>query len=261
MRLSALYLFPVKSARGLSLQEAVVGDRGFDGDRRFMLVDGEGQFLSQRRLPRMALLEVVLDGEVLRLTAPGMALELPRRPQDGPARRVRVWRDDVDAWSLGPEAAAALSAFLGVACELVYMPDASERPVDTDWAPPGYRVGFADGFPYLLTTTASLADLGRRGAPVEMVRFRPNLVVDGAEPFAEDGWQKVRVGEVRFQVCKPCARCSIPNVDPQTAEVGVEPTRTLVEFRKFDGKVRFGQNLIALDSGTVRVGDEVVVED
>jgi uncharacterized protein YcbX len=259
MNLQAIHVFPVKSCRGLSPTEAEVGDRGFEGDRRFMLVDAERQFLSQRRLPTMALLHTAFEGARLRLTGPGVALELPARPAGGEARRVRIWDDEVDAWSLGPEAAGALSAFLGLACELVYMPDSTERPVDTDWAPAGYRVGFADGFPYLLTTTASLAELGRRGADVEMLRFRPNLVVDGAEPFAEDGWQQIRIGDVRFSVVKPCARCTIPNVDPATAEVGVEPTRTLVGFRKLDGQVRFGHNLIAQGRGRVRVGDPVVV--
>jgi uncharacterized protein len=260
MRLQSIHLFPVKSLRGLALEEGRVGDRGFEGDRRFMVVDAENQFLSQRRLPRMQLLSAWYEGERLRIAGEGVALDLPRHPREGAARRVQVWRDEVDAISLGPEAASALSGFLGQPCELVYMPDEVNRPVDVEYAPPGFRVGFADAFPYLLTTTASLAELARRGAPVEMVRFRPNLVVDGAEPFAEDGWKRIRIGAVRFAVLKSCARCSIPNVDPATAEVGVEPTRTLKLFRKLDGKVRFGQNLIAEDAGVVRVGDAVSIE-
>ena len=258
MRLLSLYLYPVKSARGLALSEGVVGERGLEGDRRFMVIDEAGLFLTQRTLSRMALLQVTLSAERLRLFGPGVDLDLPRHPSGGERRRVTVWRDQVDAWSLGPQ--PELSAFLERRVELVYMPDETVRPVDLDWAPPGKKVGFADGFPFLLTTTASLAELARRGADVEMIRFRPNLVIDGTEPFAEDGWRALRIGAVRFLVCKPCARCTIPNVDPLTGEVGVEPTRTLIGFRKFDGKVRFGQNLVAEDRGLIRVGDEVVIE-
>lgn len=258
MRISALFIYPVKSARGLSVDGAEVGDRGFVGDRRYMLVDEDGHMLTQRALPRMALLQVTPDGDRLRLTAPGVDLEVPARPAAGASRQVTVWRDTVGAWSLGPQ--PQLSRFLGRACELVYMPDETERGVDTDWAPPGFRVSFADGFPYLLTTTASLEELARRGAPVGMIRFRPNIVVDGAQPFAEDGWKALRVGGVRFLVLKPCSRCSIPTVDPQTAEVGVEPSRTLATFRAVERKIYFGQNLVAEGRGTIRVGDEVAIE-
>jgi uncharacterized protein YcbX len=258
MRISALYLYPVKSARGLSVAQAEVGDRGFAGDRRFMLVDEHGHMLTQRALPRMALIDVTPDGDRLRLTAPGVDVEVPARPTGGAERQVTVWRDTVGAWSLGPQ--PALSAFLGAGCELVYMPDETERGVDTDWAPPGFRVSFADGYPYLLTTTASLEELARRGAPVDMIRFRPNLVVDGAQPFAEDDWKALRAGGVRFLVVKPCSRCSIPTVNPETGEAGVEPTRTLATFRKVEHKIYFGQNLVAEGRGTLRVGDEVVIE-
>ncbi len=222
-----------------------------------MLVDERGHFLSQRSLPQMARLVVRLQSDRLIISAPGLALEVPRRPESGAPRTVEVWGDQMPAWSLGSEAAQALSQFLGVGCELVYMPDESVRPVDPDFAPPGLQVGFADGFPFLLISDASLAELARRGAPVEMIRFRPNLVVDGTAPFAEDGWRELAVGGVRFRAVKPCARCAIPNVDPSTGEVGVEPTRTLVGFRKIDGQVQFGQNLVALGRGVVRVGDPV----
>jgi uncharacterized protein YcbX len=255
LRLSALWVFPLKSARGLSFSQAEAGDRGFDGDRRFMLVDGEGRFLSQRRLPRMALIHTSLDDSSLRITAPGLSLVVPRRPAGGEPRQVTLFDDRVDAWSLGKN--PALSSFLEMECELVYMPDESQRPVENHAE---HRVGFADAYPYLVATTASLAELQRRGAPGDVLRFRPNLVVDGAETFAEDGWRTLRIGDVRFSLVKPCARCPIPNVDPETAEVGVEPTRTLVEFRKRDGKVYFGQNAIAEGRGIVRVGDEVVIE-
>jgi uncharacterized protein YcbX len=257
MRLTSLHVYPVKSARGLSPTEWEAGERGFEGDRRFMIVDREGHFWSQRTVPRMALIDALPEGDRLRLSAPGLSLEVPLRPAAGEPRRVEVWGDEMDALSLGPEAARALSEFLEGACELVYMPDESRRQVNPDYAPPGLTVGFADGFPYLLTTTASLAELARLGGDVPMDRFRPNLVVEGAAPFEEDGWGEITVGEVCFRVVKPCARCPIPNVDQRTGERGLEPTRTLAQHRKRDGQVWFGQNLIALGRGRLRVGDPV----
>src|SRR5258706_5909141 len=199
MRISALWIFPVKSMRGIAVDEAEVGDRGFVGDRRFMLVDGSGRFLSQRTQPRMALIDAALDGNTLRLSAPGLPpVEVPRRPRAGAARRVQVWRDTVDA--IAVDGGAAIGAWLGLDCELVYMPDESLRPVAE-----GGLASFADGYPFLVATSASLAELNRRAdragrrpdeavggrgneiggaGAIEMIRFRPNLVVDGAEPFA-----------------------------------------------------------------------------
>jgi uncharacterized protein len=257
MWLTSLHVYPLKSARGLSPAEWQAGERGFDGDRRFMVVGPEGHFWSQRTVPRLALIDALPEGDRLRLSAPGLSLEVPLRPEGGEPRRVEVWGDEMDAWSLGVEPAHALAEFLGGACELVYLPDESRRQVDLEYAPPGLNVGFADGFPYLLTTTASLAELARLGGDVPMDRFRPNLVIDGAAPFEEDGWHELTVGEVRFRVVKPCARCPIPNIDQKTGERGLEPTRTLAQHRKRDGKVYFGQNLIALTRGRLRVGDPV----
>jgi uncharacterized protein YcbX len=254
MRLSALWIFPVKSMRGISVEEAEVGDRGFDGDRRFMLVDANGKFLSQRTQPKMALIDVAPEGDTLRMSAPGLSpVEVPRRPRGGAARRVQVWGDTMDA--IAVDGGAAIGAWLGVDCELVYMPDESQRQVKE-----GGLASFADGYPFLVATTASLAELCRRGAgELEMIRFRPNLVVDGAEPFAEDEWQTLTIGGVSFRAVKPCARCTIPTVDPRTGEMGKEPLRTLAQFRRRDGEVWFGQNLVADGRGRLRVGDAVVV--
>jgi uncharacterized protein len=261
---TALHVYPVKSARGLAVDDAEVGDRGFEGDRRFMVVDARGRFLTQRKLPRMALLEVALEdgGARLRLSAEGAGgFTVPSRPERGQlhtvTRTVEVWRDRVLALALGPEPAAWLSRFLGVPCALVYMPEATQRRVDPDYAPEDARVGFADGFPFLLASTDSLAELARRGADVPMSRFRPNLVVSGAAPFAEDTWKTVRIGEVTFEVCKPCSRCAITTTDQLTGVVGQEPLATLRTFRRAGREVRFGQNLVHRGRGHVRVGDGV----
>jgi uncharacterized protein YcbX len=252
----SLHVYPVKSLRGFALSEAAVGDRGFEGDRRFMVVDDNGVFLTQRTHRRMALVDVAVVDGALRLDGPGMSsLRVPLRPTAGTLKEVRVFNDRVTALPAGAEAAAWLSRYLEQPCELVYMPDASMRPAGTG------RVGFADAYPFLLTSTASLADLARRGADVPMIRFRPNLVIEGAPAFAEDGWRRIRIGAVRFAVVKPCARCTIPTIDPETAEAGVEPSRTLATFRRAGNDVLFGQNLIQLDTGVVRLGDPVVVEE
>ncbi len=259
---SALFVYPVKGTRAVPLAEAEVGDRGFVDDRRFLIVDPAGKFLTQRTLPRLALIAGTIAGETLWLDAPGMApLEVSRRPWGGPARSVEVWGDSCAAWSLGVRPAEWVSRFLGSPCELVFMPEASERPVDPALAPEGARVSFADGFPFLLTSTSSLAELARRGADVPMSRFRPNLVIDGAAPFAEDQWRAVRIGGVRFRLAKPCGRCSVTTVDQDSAVVaGLEPLRTLATFRRQDGEVMFGSNLVHEARGTVRVGDQVTVE-
>lgn len=255
----SLHVYPVKSAGGIARASAEVGDRGFLHDRRFMVVDEAGQFLTQRAFPRMTLVSVALSGGSVRLAAPGMPpLEIPIAPCDGQRRTVRVWRDTCDALSLGPGPARWWSELLGVGCELVYMPDSTVRPVDPTRGPG--RVGFADGYPFLLASTASLDELSRRGASVPMERFRPNIVVVGARAFEEDGWRRVRIGKIEFRVVKPCARCAITTVDPALgAFAGPEPLRTLAEFRRSDEGVLFGMNLVHEDGGLVSVGDEVVV--
>ena len=257
----SLHVYPVKSAAGISLSRAEVGDRGFQHDRRFMIVDGAGQFLTQRVLPRMALISVALSSASLRVTGPGMRpLEIPLVPSGGSLRPVQVWRDRCEALSLGPEPARWLSELLGVTCELVYMPEATLRAVDPSFGPG--RVGFADGYPFLLASTASLDDLSRRGASVPMERFRPNIVVDGAPAFAEDHWKRVGIGPVEFRVVKPCARCAITTVDPARGVFsGPEPLRTLAEFRRSEEGVLFGMNLVHEGAGVVSVGDEVTVLD
>ena len=258
---TGLHLYPIKGTHGIAVPLARVGDRGFVDDRRFVITDLNGKFLTQRTLPRLALVTTELDGATLRLRAPGMpSLELARTPKTGAPRVVEVWDDRCDGLAVEGEAAAWLSQFLATPCELVYMPDDSRRPVDPDYAP-GAQVSFADGFPFLLASESSLAELARRGAEVPMSRFRPNLVIAGAAPFAEDTWRAVRIGEVRFAVVKPCARCPVTTVDQETAVMpSSEPLRTLATFRRREGGVMFGQNLVHEGPGVVRVGDAVIVE-
>ncbi len=256
----SLHVYPVKSLRGIDVPRAAVGDRGLEHDRRFMLVDEGGRFLTQRALPRMSLVSVAMDPPLLRLRAPGQAdLRVPLRPGGGDRLVVEVWRDRCEALSLGAEAAAWCSAFLGVAARLVYMPDATIRATSSARAPG--RVGFADAYPFLVVSEGSRAELARRGADVPMERFRPNIVVDGAAPFAEDGWTRFRIGPVTFRMTKPCVRCAITTVDPATgAFAGAEPLRTLATFRRSEEGVLFGMNAVHDGTGTIALGDAVEVE-
>lgn len=258
--LGGIRRYPVKSMAGEEFNALEVVARGFSGDRDWMLVDPAGEFLSQRKLSRMALIGARLDaGGALHLSAPGM----PELAVDGVSDRrlpVRVWGDTVTAVMAGAPADDWLGEFLQQACHLVRFPDDVERAVDPDYASAGDRVGFADGFPFLLISQGSLDGLnGRLQHPVSMTRFRPNLVVDGCEAHAEDGWRRIRIGDTVFRVVKPCSRCIIPTIDPVTAERGREPLQTLMTYRRRDNKVYFGQNLIHDGPGRLELGMPVEV--
>ncbi len=263
MRVSEIRIYPVKGLRGLSVAAAEVEPWGLAGDRRWMVVDANGRFLSQREAPQMARIDVEPRPGGLRLSAEGWGVcdvAVPDGPADLP---VTVWRDRLHAAPADGAASRWLDAALDRAgCRLVHMADpATVRPVDPDYGAPGDHVSFADGYPLLLATTASLADLSDRvGRPLPMTRFRPNLVVDGAGPWAEDGWSALAVGAVRFRIAKPCARCVVTTVDPATGIKGAdgEPLRTLADYRR-DGRGRpiFGQNLIPDGPGRIAVGDAV----
>ncbi|MBT0963372.1 MOSC domain-containing protein [Denitromonas iodatirespirans] len=259
--LEALYRYPVKSLAGESFGALEVDARGFRHDRHWMVVDPAGRFMTQREQARMALIgtHVTAQGE-LQLSAPGMpALSLPVR-RDGGRIAVDVWGDTVDAVPTDPAADAWLSAFLDTPCRLVHMADDGVRPVDPDFAGPQDQVGFADGFPFLLISQASLDDLNSRlDETLSMRRFRPNLVVAGCPPYAEDTWRVIRIGDIRFRVVKPCARCAIPTVDPDTGKRGKEPLRTLASFRRRGREVMFGQNLAHDGRGRLEVGMTVEV--
>jgi len=268
LTLSALYIYPIKSLRGIAVSSAAVTDRGLHLDRRWMLVDAAGRFMSQRQTPRMALVSVAVRDGFLGLEAPGMEpLQVPLEAPEAEPVEVEVWRDRCEARTVGASFDRWFSRFLGQDCRLVQMPDESMRPVDPIYAAhPDDHVSFADGYPFLLISQGSLDDLNRRlvergAAPVDMIRFRPNLVVEGAEPYAEDQWKRLRIGATEFRLVKPCSRCVIPTVDLATGEKGREPLATLTQYRRRDNKVFFGQNLVhELPEGAapvLAVGDPV----
>jgi uncharacterized protein YcbX len=259
--LTAIYHYPVKGLAGLSVASAALTPRGLAHDRRWMIVTPEGQFLSQRQLPQMALLQPVQRGELFYLAHKQRDLPpllLPAEPEAEPLT-VTVWDDRVAARAVSVEADAWLSEVLGRPCRLVYQPEEGHRPVDPRYAPAGEEVSFADGYPYLIIGQAALDALNARLAePVPMDRFRPNFVFSGGEPHAEDGWDEFLIGEQAFRAVKPCARCQVVTIDQARARRGAEPLRTLATYRERDHKVMFGMNLLALEGpGRVQVGDEI----
>ena len=260
VKLAAAYRYPVKSLRGEAFQALDIGPRGFVYDRHWMVVDDEGRFLTQRQLPRMALITAtLLDEGRLRLLAPDMP-NLDIDASGGDSIQVNIWRDRVDAVLADPLAADWLSRFLQRSCRLVLMPEQTTRAVDPDYAAEQDQVGFADGFPFLLISQGSLDDLNTRlEQAVPMHRFRPNLVVEGCKPYAEDTWRRIRIGPITFRVAKPCSRCIIPTIDIDTAERSKEPLLTLMGYRKRDNKIYFGQNLIHDDCGRLEVGMPVEI--
>ncbi|WP_030213940.1 MOSC domain-containing protein [Streptomyces bikiniensis] len=269
--LRSVHVHPVKAMRALTLPEAEVQPWGLAGDRRWTVVDAAGKVVTQRRHPRMALAAAEpLPGGGIVLSAPGhppLAVEVPH---PSATVTVDVFDKPVEAVPAAPGAAAWLSAFLEGDFRLVHM-DAPEhrRPVNPLYALPGETVSFADGYPLLVTTTASLDALnsliaqGDRAeeGPLPMNRFRPNLVVGGTGPWAEDGWTRIAVGEVTFRVARTCGRCAVTTTDQLTGARGKEPLRTLARYRKSDGRVIFGQNLVPEHPGTVRTGDAVKILD
>jgi uncharacterized protein YcbX len=270
--LSELRRFPVKSCRGQQLETAVVERWGLAGDRRWMLVDDAGETVTARELPRMLLIHPRLraDGG-LEVSAPDQDDLVVSRPAADRLVKVTVHGGTpFDAAAAGPDADAWFSKALGTPVRLVFADDPNRRQANADYAGPGVPLHLGDAYPLLLTTEASLAalnDLIAEGAradegPVPMVRFRPNLVVAGGLPWAEDGWRRLRVGSAEFRLVKGCDRCAIPTTDENTAVRRKEPTYTLAQHRRWDGAVWFGMNLVPLTPGaTLRVGEEVEVLD
>jgi len=275
---TALNVYPVKGLKGIALREARCTDRGIEHDRRFMVVDPDGQFLCQREHPKMATVWTEIEGDTLSLSAPDVEeLRVPLRPEGKSKARVQVWSSTCNAVTVSPEADEWFSGYLGFACALVYMPDDSKRFSNPEFGGKGNRVGFADGYAYLVTNEASLADLNAKllakdHPALPMNRFRPNIVVAGAAAFAEDDWEELRFAPpaspdsgprgndaaVVLRAVKPCGRCQVTTTDQATGEVrGPEPLATLATYRDSPFGIRFGMNLVTVHEGTIRVADTV----
>lgn len=261
INVSQLSIYPVKSTKGIDRETLRLGAMGPEYDRRWMIVDLNGRFITQRQYPRMCLIAAQLDNGVLTLAADGVAPLTVTTAAGGRERRlVTVWDDTVDAEDCGDHAATWLTRCLGVDCRLVFMPDDYQRLVNTDYARNSEIVSFADGFPLLLISDASLQDLNARlDSAITTHRFRPNIVVSGCDAFAEDHWKKIRIAGIEFDVAKSCTRCVIPSIDPATGDKQREVIQVLASYRRRDGAIHFGQNLLFDRQGTLTVGDKVEI--
>ena len=265
--LASIHIYPLKSGAPLALDQGVVESRGLAGDRRWMVVDANGKFITGRQQPRLTLVSALPDGGALQVTAPGMpALTLAPPPADSARIDTDVWGAAVRPLLGNAASHAWISAFVGVACRLVYMDDACTRRVKAKY---GGKYGtdddvvsFADAFPLLLISQAALDQLNARlAAPVPILRFRPNLVVSGTTPHAEDGWKRIRIGAIELDVVKACVRCVFTTVEFERGafDPSGEPLRTLLKYRRGDEGVTFGQNVIPRGRGILRRGDAVEV--
>ncbi|MEW6400325.1 MAG: MOSC domain-containing protein [Chloroflexota bacterium] len=257
-----LTYYPIKACRGFDLRESDCERMGLVNDRRMMVVTPEGEFLTQREHPRLALITPTLFNGSVQLAAPNFAsIHVPIQ-KTGTPRPVNIWKSKgVHAIDLGDEAAQWLSDWLGANVRLVHFAQGFKRTINERYkVNPDDHTGFADGYPILLTSEESLQDLNSRlESPVPMNRFRPNIVVKGCEPFAEDTWKRIRIGEVELAVVKPCARCVVTTIDKETLEQSKEPLKTLNKYRKQEGGAMFGQNAIPWNEGRLEVGMSVEI--
>jgi uncharacterized protein len=259
---SEINIYPVKGLGGISLDSAEMTTRGLAHDRRFMIVDADHEFVSQREVPKMATIWTERIGDQLELAAADHdPITIDLQPRALPTRTVRVWSSHVHAHTVSAEADTWLSEYLGFDARLVYMPDSAERRCNPAYAKNNEIVSFADGYPVLIANEASLADLNTRitqngGQAVPMNRFRANIVVKGALAWEEDGWNEIAIGDAVFRAVKPCARCQVTTTDQGTGEVrGPEPLKTLSTFRESALGILFGINLVPVKLGRVEKGD------
>lgn len=260
--LTEIWIYPIKSLPGIRVHSAKVVEKGLVGDRRYMLVDENNNFMTLRQHPQMTLFDVTMDGDVIRVRSQSNErLGTLFVGSGGPVSssfKTMIWDDEVDVYEVNPAYSKWFSEALKVKCQLVFFPEENARRVDPNYVKEEHHVSLADGYPFLIIGMRSLDDLNRRiGRELSMKRFRPNFVFEGGEPFEEDAWHNFGVGAVRLAGVKPCGRCPIPTVDPETGIKGEEPLRTLATYRVKDGKVRFGQNVIALNEGEIKEGDEI----
>lgn len=261
LRIQDIFIYPIKSLGGIRLEEAMVEERGFRLDRRWMLVTPDGMFVSQRKHPKMALLQVKVDQDgllVFERARPENFILIPFEQQTDESLTVRVWDDEMKAARVGESFDQWFSEFLEMELFLVKISEQTHRKVSQKYSVKDESVSFADGMPYLVIGQSSLDELNSRlELPVSMDRFRPNIVFSGGTAFQEDNLKRIRIGQVLFQVVKPCARCVMITVDQHTGVSGKEPLKTLSSYRKIGNKVLFGQNAVALESGKIQVGDLV----
>jgi uncharacterized protein len=264
LSISQLYIYPIKSLGGIAVNNAVVTDRGLQNDRRYMLVDTNGIFLTQREHPSMALLRTAIEANELTIWHKDNIsgkLRLPMVPEHSLlTAMVKVWDDYCEGQYISEEADKWFSEKLNSSCRLLFMPESTKRKVDPVYALNNDITSFTDGYPVLLIGQSSVDDLNSRmEEKLPMDRFRPNIVMAGGQPFEEDTIGQFSINEINFYGVKLCARCVVTTTNQETGIKGKEPLTTLAKYRMTNNKVFFGQNVLCSGKGVIRVGDEIKV--
>jgi len=258
LKLTNIYIYPVKSLAGIELQESETEERGLKYDRRWMLINDQGEFMSQRKHPKMALLKPKFENNKLQVTAPDLSnIKIPLEKVSDEIASVNIWGTDCKGYIVSDEHNQWFSEQLGTNCKLVFMGDQKRniKSLENEG-----EVSYADGYPYLIVGQSSLDDLNKRlNVPIPTDRFRPNLVFSKALPFEEDKWNYFKIGNVEFLGVKPCARCVMTTINQFTGEKGKEPLKTLATFRQRDNKIYFGLNAVLNGNGMIKVGDTLNV--
>jgi len=263
MKVSALYIYPIKSLGGIAVTEAKALTEGFEYDRRWMLVNEQGGFLTQREHAQMALFDCKLNAETLTVTYKGDQMHIPLKAQSAAEKRVKVWSSKLKAQEVSAELTEWFSDHLGMHASLVKMTSISKRPKRLFAPPYKTTLSFADGYPYLILGTASMETLNNRlEQPLPIDRFRANIIVETKVAHEEDKWkQDFDLGTAKMKVIKPCARCVVTTIDQQTGNKGKEPLKTLASYRQWRNKIWFGANAIILNEGIINVGDKIALPE
>jgi uncharacterized protein len=266
LQLSEIYIYPIKSLGGIRIEKANITTRGLENDRRFMLVDESGRFLSQREYPQLAIFQTEIEGDFLKIINKKkdeiLKISISPISQSAPIS-VTIWDDTTSAIEVSQEASQWFTQALGIPTRLVYMHEESQRKTEPNYSLTGEEItSFSDGYPILVIGQSSLDDLNNRlEKPVNINRFRPNFVFTNGEPFEEDAWHEFTVGDVRFFGVKPCARCIMTTINQETGEKsGKEPLLTLNKYRKAGNRILFGQNVLISQLGSVKTGDLIEVK-
>ena len=259
--LSQIFIYPVKSLPGISLEESIVEERGLKYDRRWMLVDNDNKFITQRYYPQMVFINVKIDGGNLYFSHKSkfdLRISLNEFPQK--TENVQIWDDYCNARIYDEEVNNWFSDAIGAECKLAYMPNITSRKTSTKYYKKSKDVSFADGYPYLIIGESALEYLNSKlDKPVKMIQFRPNLVFSGGKEHEEDRWKEIKIGKINFAVVKPCARCVITTIDTENGNKNKEPLSTLSRYRNFNNKILFGQNAIASSEGLLKLGDKITL--
>jgi uncharacterized protein YcbX len=263
LQVSELFIYPIKSLGGVKVNHARVTDRGFQYDRRWMLIDAHNRFLSQREIATMALLKVGIDQDDISVTytPTNSSINIPLKPLKQDLISVAIWDDTCTGQLVSDAVNTWFTSVLGINCRLVYMPNETQRFTDPRYAAEDSITSFSDAYPFMMIGQSSLNELNARlPEPLLMNRFRPNIVFTGGEPFVEDTIDELMINGIAFNGVKLCARCNITSIDQSNATTGKEPLKTLAKYRSKNNKIYFGQNLVHSGVGNISVGDQLFVK-